>query len=35
MGPEILIPAVDDFVLAVDLERGEMRVRLAPGLLPD
>ena len=35
IGPEILIPAVDEFVRAVDLERGELRVRLAPGLLPE
>jgi 16S rRNA processing protein RimM len=35
IGTEILIPAVDDFVRAIDLERGELRVRLAPGLLPE
>jgi len=35
IGPEILIPAVDEFVLAVDLDRRELRVRLAPGLLPE
>jgi 16S rRNA processing protein RimM len=35
IGKEILIPAVDDFILAVDLERGELRVRLLPGLLPE
>jgi len=35
IGKEILIPAVDEFVLAVDLERGELRVRLLPGLLPE
>jgi 16S rRNA processing protein RimM len=35
IGPEILIPAADEFVRAVDLERGELQVRLAPGLLPD
>ena len=35
IGKEILIPAVDDFVVAVDLERGELRVRLLPGLLPE
>lgn len=34
-GKEILIPAVDDFVLAVDLQNGQIRVRLAPGLLPE
>jgi 16S rRNA processing protein RimM len=35
IGKEILIPAVDEFILAVNLERGELRVRLAPGLLPE
>jgi 16S rRNA processing protein RimM len=35
IGAEILIPAVDEFVRAVDLERGELRVRVAPGLLPE
>ena len=35
IGAEILIPAVDEFVRAVDLERGELRVHLAPGLLPE
>ena len=35
IGSEILIPAVDEFVRAVDLERGELRVHLAPGLLPE
>ena len=35
MGAEILIPAVDEFVLDTDLERGELRVHVAPGLLPD
>jgi 16S rRNA processing protein RimM len=35
IGAEILIPAVDEFVRAVDLEHGELRVRLAPGLLPE
>jgi 16S rRNA processing protein RimM len=34
-GAEILIPAADEFIQAIDLERGEMQVRLAPGLLPD
>jgi 16S rRNA processing protein RimM len=34
-GVEILIPAVDEFILNIDLERGEMRVHVAPGLLPD
>jgi 16S rRNA processing protein RimM len=35
MGREILIPAVDEFILAVDLERSELRVHLMPGLLPE
>jgi 16S rRNA processing protein RimM len=35
IGAEILIPAVDEFVLTVDLEGGEIRVRMAPGLLPE
>jgi 16S rRNA processing protein RimM len=35
IGPEILIPAADEFVRAVDLEHGELQVRLVPGLLPD
>jgi len=35
IGAEILIPAVDEFVRAVDLERRELRVRVAPGLLPE
>ncbi len=34
-GAEILIPAVDEFVLAYDLEQGEITVRLLPGLLPE
>lgn len=33
-GAEILLPAVEDVVLAVDLERAKMRVRLLPGLSP-
>jgi 16S rRNA processing protein RimM len=32
-GSEVLIPALDETVLEVDLERGEMRVHLLPGLL--
>ncbi len=34
-GAEILIPAVDEFVLAYYLARGEILVRLMPGLLPE
>jgi len=32
---EILIPAVDEFVLDVDLDRGRMTVDLPEGLVPD
>jgi 16S rRNA processing protein RimM len=35
IGKEILVPAVDEFILAIDLEHGELRIRLAPGLLPE
>ncbi len=35
IGTEILIPAVDEYILDTDLERGELRVHVAPGLLPD
>jgi 16S rRNA processing protein RimM len=34
-GPEILLPALTETILEVDLERGEMKVHLLPGLLPD
>ncbi len=34
-GPEILIPVVDEFVLAYDLGQGEITVRLLPGLISD
>jgi 16S rRNA processing protein RimM len=34
-GKEILLPAVASVVLDIDLKRGEMRVHLLPGLLPD
>jgi len=33
-GLEVLLPAIDDVILSVDLERKEMRVHLLPGLLP-
>jgi 16S rRNA processing protein RimM len=33
-GAEILIPAVDEFVRSVDLERRELRIHVTPGLLP-
>lgn len=35
IGKEILIPAVDEFIQAIDLERGEVQIRLVPGLLPE
>lgn len=35
IGKEILIPAVDEFIRSVDLERSELRVHLTPGLLPE
>lgn len=34
-GHDILIPAVDEFILGIDLEKGEMRVHIVPGILPD
>jgi 16S rRNA processing protein RimM len=34
-GPDILLPNIDSVVLAIDLERGEMRVHLLPGLVPE
>jgi 16S rRNA processing protein RimM len=33
--PDILLPATEEVVLGVDLERGEIRVHLLPGLLPE
>jgi len=33
-GSEVLLPAIDDVILSVDLEREEMLVHLLPGLLP-
>lgn len=35
VGREILLPATEEVVLAVDLDLGEMRVHLLPGLLPE
>jgi 16S rRNA processing protein RimM len=32
---ELLIPAIDSVILSVDLERGEIRVALPAGLIPD
>ena len=34
-GPEVLLPAIDSVILDIDLQQGEMRVHLLPGLLPD
>jgi 16S rRNA processing protein RimM len=34
-GRELLIPDIEDVVLEIDLEAGEMRVHLLPGLLPE
>jgi 16S rRNA processing protein RimM len=34
-GPEILLPVLESVILSVDLERGEIRVRLMPGLLAE
>jgi 16S rRNA processing protein RimM len=34
-GGEILLPAIEDVILSVDLAKKEMRVHLLPGLLPD
>jgi 16S rRNA processing protein RimM len=32
---EVLIPVIDDVVLAVDHDAGSISVRLLPGLLPE
>lgn len=34
-GPEILLPAIESVILDIDLEKGEMRVHLLPGLIPE
>jgi 16S rRNA processing protein RimM len=34
-GPDLLLPAIDEVVLDVDLAEGSMRVHLLPGLRPD
>jgi len=34
-GKELLLPDIPSVVLDIDLDRGEMRVHLLPGLLPD
>ena len=33
-GPEILLPAIEEVILDVNLERGEVRIHLLPGLIP-
>lgn len=34
IGPEILLPAIDDVILEIDLEKKVMRVHVLPGLIP-
>jgi 16S rRNA processing protein RimM len=34
-GGEILLPVIDDVILDIDLDAGEIRVHLTPGLLPE
>ena len=34
-GPDVLLPAIDDVILKIDLESGRMFVHLIPGLLPE
>ena len=34
-GAELLIPAIDTVILDIDLEGGQLHVRLLPGLLPE
>ena len=34
-GPDLLLPAIKDVILAIEPERGTMTVRLLPGLEPD
>lgn len=34
-GPEILLPAIDSVIVDINLEQGEVRVHLLPGLLPE
>lgn len=34
-GPEILLPAIDEVILEIDLDQQVMRVHLLPGLLPE
>lgn len=34
-GPEILLPAIEDVILEIDLDQRQILVRLLPGMLPD
>lgn len=34
-GQEILLPGIDSVIQKIDLERGEIRVQILPGLLPE
>jgi 16S rRNA processing protein RimM len=34
-GPELLIPAIESVIKAIDLEHHQLHIRLLPGLLPD
>ena len=34
-GQEILLPLIDDVILDIDLEKGQILVHILPGLLPD
>lgn len=34
-GPEILLPAIEPVILDINIEKGEMRVHVLPGLIPD
>jgi len=34
-GPDLLIPDIDSVILKIDLEKGQVRVHILPGLLPD
>ena len=33
-GPEILLPAIEEVILVIDVDKGEMQVHVLPGLLP-
>ena len=34
-GKELLLPAIDPVIIAIDLQQGTMEVRLLPGLMPE